>query len=204
MLGAKVRSRVPAPWRKVLDWVLTIGIAVAIVLVFEAEVAKPYRIPSESMEPTLHCARPAVGCQARFSDRVIACELCYRLSDPERGQIVVFNAPAAAAAKCGAAGTYVKRLIGLPGETVHEDARGHIWIDGKELEEPYVTATARAQDLTYRNHTWHVPRGSYFMLGDNRGSSCDSRTWGAVPRASLVGPVVMAYWPPTRLNFWTP
>ena len=56
VLGAKARSRIPAPWRRVLDWVVTIGIAVAIVLVFEAEVAKPYRIPSESMEPTLHCA----------------------------------------------------------------------------------------------------------------------------------------------------
>ncbi len=204
MLGAKARSRIPAPWRRVLDWVLTIGTAVAIVLVFEAEVAKPYRIPSESMEPTLHCARPAVGCEARFSDRVIACELCFRLADPARGQIVVFEAPAAAATHCGAAGTYVKRLIGLPGETIHEDGSSHIWIDGKELHEPYVTAAARAQDVSYRNHTWHVPPRSYFMMGDNRGSSCDSRVWGAVPRDSLIGPVVMDYWPPTRVNFWSP
>jgi signal peptidase I len=204
VLGAKARSRIPAPWRRVLDWVVTIAVAIAIVLVFEAEVAKPYRIPSESMEPTLHCARPAVGCEARFSDRVIACELCYRFSDPERGQIVVFDAPPAAAARCGAAGTYVKRLIGLPGDTIHEDDASHIWIDGKELHEPYVTAAARAQDTSFHDRTWHVPPGSYFMMGDNRGNSCDSRTWGAVPRASLIGPVVMAYWPPTRVNFWTP
>src|SRR5437762_2071803 len=64
--------------RTVLDWLLTIAAAVAVVLVFEAEVAKPYRVPSASMEPTLHCARPADGCEARFSDRVIACEVCYR------------------------------------------------------------------------------------------------------------------------------
>jgi signal peptidase I len=204
VLGDKARSRIPAPWRKVLDWVLTIGIAVTVVLVFEAEVAKPYRIPSESMEPTLHCARPAAGCEARFSDRVIACELCFRLSDPERGQIVVFDAPAAAAEKCGSAGTYVKRLIGLPGDTIHEDDTSHIWVDGKKLNEPYVTAEARVQDVTYRNQTWHVPRGDYFMMGDNRGESCDSRAWGPVPRSSLIGPVVMDYWPPTRLNFWSP
>ena len=183
---------------------LTIATAVAIVLVFEAAVAKPYRIPSESMEPTLHCARPAVGCEARFSDRVIACELCFRFGDPARGQIVVFDAPAPAAMRCGAAGTYVKRLIGLPGEAIHEDGSSHIWIDGKELREPYVTAAARAQDVSYRNHTWHVPAGSYFMMGDNRGSSCDSRTWGSVPRRSLIGPVVIDYWPPTRVNFWSP
>ena len=204
VLGAKARSRIPAPWRRVLDWVLTIATAVAIVLVFEAEVAKPYRIPSESMEPTLHCARPSVGCEARFSDRVIACELCYRFGDPARGQIVVFDAPEAAATRCGAAGTYVKRLIGLPGETIHEDGSSHIWIDGRELHEPYVTVAARAQDLSYRNHTWRVPAGSYFMMGDNRGSSCDSRTWGSVARAGLIGPVVMDYWPPTRVNFWSP
>jgi signal peptidase I len=204
VLGAKLRARIPAPWRKVLDWVITIVVAAGLVLIFEAEVAKPYRIPSESMEPTLHCARPAVGCEARFSDRVIACKLCYRFADPERGQIVVFNAPKAAALRCGEAGTYVKRLIGLPGNTVHEDSNGFIWINGKKLKEPYVTAAARAQDVSFRNHTWHVPQGSYFMLGDNRGNSCDSRQWGAVKRSSLIGPVVMDYWPPTRITFWSP
>src|SRR5438876_3467427 len=108
--------------RTVLDWLLTIAAAVAVVLVFEAEVAKPYRIPSASMEPTLHCARPANGCEARFSDRVVACRICFRFASPHRGQIVVFRAPEAAAQACPAGGTFVKRLIGLPGETVHEDA----------------------------------------------------------------------------------
>ncbi|HST18626.1 MAG TPA: signal peptidase I [Gaiellaceae bacterium] len=199
----RVRSRIPAPWRRALEWVVTIVVAGGLVLVFEAEVAKPYRIPTESMEPTLHCARPAVGCEARFSDRVIACKLCFRVGDPRRGQIVVFDAPSQAALKCGAAGTYVKRLIGLPGETVHEDSNGRIWIDGKELDEPYVTAAARAEDTSTRDRTWHVPKGAYFMMGDNRGNSCDSRVWGAVPRSSLIGPVVLDYWPPTRLNVWS-
>ena len=202
MLG-RLTSRIPSPWRRVLEWVVTIAVAGGLVLVFEAEVAKPYRIPTESMEPTLHCARPGTGCEARFSDRIIACKLCYRLTDPERGQIVVFDAPREAAIRCGAAGTYVKRLIGLPGDTVHEDANGHIWIDGKRLSEPYVTAAARAEDTSNRNRTWHVPKHSYFMMGDNRGSSCDSRVWGLVPRSSLIGPVVLDYWPPTRLNVWS-
>ena len=151
------------------------------------------------MEPTLHCARPATGCEASFSDRVIACELCYRFSSPEQGQIVVFHAPAAAAAKCGTAGRHVKRLIGLPGDTIREDGQGFLWIDGKRLDEPYVSAAARLGDTQFRADTWHVPAGSYFMMGDNRGSSCDSRVWGAVPRSSLIGPVVATYWPLNRL-----
>jgi len=187
--------------RAAVEWALTILGALVVVLAFEAEVAKPYRIPTSSMEPTLHCARPGAGCESRFSDRVIACEICYRFESPARGQIVVFHAPAAAATDCETGGVYVKRLIGLPGDTVREDRSGHIWIDGKRLAEPYVTATARASDVQYRGDTWHVPKGEYFMLGDNRGDSCDSRVWGGVPRSGLIGPVVATYFPPTRIAF---
>jgi signal peptidase I len=195
----RATSRLPRPWRTAADWALTIAVAVGFVLVFEAEIAKPFRIPSASMEPTLHCARPTDGCRAGSSDRVIACEICYRLSAPHRGQIVVFVAPATAAADgCGPAGPFVKRLIGLPGDTIHEDGRSDVWVDGRRLNEPYVSAASRSTDA-YRNRTWTVPPDSYFMLGDNRGSSCDSRVWGAVPRSNLIGPVVLTYWPPFRL-----
>jgi signal peptidase I len=197
----RATSRLPRPWRTVVDWAVTLAVAAGCVLAFEAEVAKPFRIPSSSMEPTLHCARPALGCEAWSSDRVIACEICYRFSAPERGQIVVFHAPAAArACRDASPGIFVKRLIGLPGETVYEDAHAQIWIDGRRLSEPYVTQTSRKAD-EYRRQTWRIPTGSYFMLGDNRGGSCDSRVWGAVPRSSLIGPVVLTYWPPTRLSF---
>jgi signal peptidase I len=194
------RQRVPRPIRIAADWGLTIVVAVGFVLAFEAEVARPYQIPSSSMEPTLHCARPAVGCESSFSDRVLACEVCYRFSSPERGQVVVFHAPGEAAAKCGEGGVYVKRLIGLPGDTVREDAGAFVWVDGKELDEPYVSAAARSADKQFRSRVWHVPAGSYFMMGDNRGESCDSRVWGPVPRSNLVGPVVATYWPPSRLS----
>ena len=116
----RAQGRIPQPWRAVIDWIITIAVAIAFVLAFEAEVAKPYRIPSPSMEPTLHCARPADFCQGRFSDRVIADRLAYRFGDPERGQIVVFKAPPTAD-RCGAGeggSTFIKRLIGLPGEAV--------------------------------------------------------------------------------------
>jgi signal peptidase I len=186
--------------RTALEWGLTIAGALVLVLVFEAEVAKPFRVPSASMEPTLKCARPAAGCESRFSDRVFACEICYRFESPARGQIVVFHAPPAAATDCETGGVYVKRLIGLPGDTVREDAHGDIWIDGKRLSEPYVTAAARASDTQYRDVTWQVPKGEYFMMGDNRGDSCDSRVWGGVPRSNLIGPVIATYFPPTRIS----
>jgi signal peptidase I len=181
--------------RRALDWILTLAVAVGFVLVFEAEVAKPYRIPSDSMEPTLHCARPARGCTAHFSDRVVALRIVYRFRAPQRGDIVVFQAPAAAASACGQGGTFVKRIVGLPGEVVSEHV-GKVAIDGKPLREPYVHRGRR--DL--RSGRWRVPEGSYFMMGDNRAGSCDSRDWGPVPRGSLIGPADVTYWPPSRVS----
>ncbi|HKU58522.1 MAG TPA: signal peptidase I [Gaiellaceae bacterium] len=189
----------PPRWRIAADWLLTIGLASAFVLVFEAKVARPYRIPTSSMEPTLHCAKPSDGCEARTSDRVIADRLAYELGAPQRGQVVVFTAPAAAA-KCGPGDggeTFIKRLIGLPGDTVSE-RDGYVFVNGWALSEPYVDPQLRDQ----KSGTWHVPASRYFFLGDDRVNSCDSRIWGSVPRSNLIGPVVATYWPPNRLSFW--
>jgi signal peptidase I len=202
--------RLPDPWRKVADWALTIALAIGFVLAFEAEVAKPFRIPSSSMEPTLLCARPGPGCTGPMSDRVLVNRLAYDFGSPQRGQIVVFDAPLKAnACQTGDAGTtFVKRLIGLPGETVREDGHGFIWIrpagsrTWTKLGEPYVSAQNRLADRGHFDHTWKtVPQGEYFMLGDNRASSCDSRTWGPVPRSNLIGPVIVTYWPPDRISY---
>jgi signal peptidase I len=208
-VGVQPLSRLPDPWRKLVDWLVTIGAAIVFVLAFEAEVAKPYRIPSASMEPTLHCSRPATGCRASMSDRVLVNRFAYELESPQRGQIVVFTAPARAnLCQPGDGGTtFVKRLIGLPGETVREDDRGFISIrrPGEKswttLKEPYLSTQTRLEDTTYVGRSWQVPQGEYFMLGDNRPDSCDSRTWGAIPRSSLIGPVLFTYWPPGRISY---
>ncbi len=208
-MGVPLLNRLPDPWRKVVDWLLTISLAIGFVLVFEAKVAKPYRIPSDSMEPTLHCARPSAGCRSTTSDRVLVNRLAYDFGSPQRGQIVVFTAPAGASVcQPGDAGTtFVKRLIGLPGETVREDEHGFILIRKPgasawtKLKEPYLSARTRLADVGDFGQTWKVPAGEYFMLGDNRPDSCDSRRWGAVPRSSLIGPVIFSYWPPARVSY---
>jgi signal peptidase I len=193
----------PRQWRIAIDWAITILGAVAIVLAIKAYVVNPYRIPSSSMEPTLHCATPGSGCEARFSDRVLANRFIYHFRDPKRFEIVVFKTPPAAQVACnsgdqnGGGETFVKRLIGLPGDRWREQA-GYIYINGERLDEPYVKADRRDSE-TIPEKT--VPKGQYLMLGDNRASSCDSRRWGTVPRKNLIGPVFAIYWPPSRIGF---
>jgi signal peptidase I len=188
----------PRGWRIAIDWVVTIVGAVAIVLAIKAWVVNPYRIPSSSMEPTLHCARPQPGCEARFSDRVLANRFIYHFRKPHRGDIIVFKTPPLAKQKCGAGGTFVKRLIALPGET-WEEKNGSIYIDGKKLIEPYIKSGRRDTGTSYPPRK--IPDGMYFMMGDNRTQSCDSREWGPVPRGNLIGEVFSVYWPPNRIGF---
>jgi signal peptidase I len=145
----------------------------------------PYIEPNSSMEPTLHCARPGHACRAKIADIVLARPL--KPGEPKRFDIVVFRTPAAAAQKCGNGGTSIKRIIGLPGETVTE-GQGVISVNGRRLIEPYVARWARERD--YEGRTWRVPLGRYFVLGDNRAQSCDSREWGALPPSGLIGKAV--------------
>jgi signal peptidase I len=196
----------PHGWRVALDWIVTIAGAVAIVLAIKAWVVNPYRIPSSSMEPTLHCARPGLGCEARTSDRVLANRFIYHFRAPRRGEIVVFHTPPLAVRECGAGGTFVKRLIGLPGD-VWEERNGFVYIDGKKLSEPYVhperrdSETHTMADIPPVGTYTRIPKDMYLMMGDNRASSCDSRRWGLVPKKNLIGEVFATYWPPSRISF---
>jgi signal peptidase I len=197
----RLTRNLPHGMRVTIDWIVTIVGAIAIVLLVKAFVVNPYRIPSSSMEPTLHCARPEIGCEARYSDRVLANRFLYHLRDPRRGEIIVFKTPPEARLKCGAGGTFVKRLIGLPGDTVELRLRngdGYVYINGKPLKEPYIQQSRRAAVQGYG--PVKIKPGNYFMMGDNRSQSCDSRMWGTVPRANLIGKVFATYWPPNRIS----
>ena len=142
-----------------------------------------YKVPFSSMEPTIQCARPAPGCEAATSDRVVVKR---PVGDVKRGDVVLFEMPQPAAeSACNTSGKNIKRVVGLPGEKV-EERDGYIYVDGKRLSEPYVKPGHR----DHQSGAWRVQQGRYFLMGDNRPMSCDSRRWGAVPRAELLGRVV--------------
>jgi signal peptidase I len=171
-------------------------------------VIRPYTIASSAMEPTLHCAEPAPGCEADRRDQIMV----RTWGSYGRGDIIVFRAPPEAELKCAAGGKFVKRIIGLPGELVAIRLRqgaAYVYIDGKRLEEPYIEGDRR--DIGPEG-TFRAPQDHYFVMGDNRSQSCDSRVWGAVPEDSIIGKVFMTYpedsiigkvfmtyWPPLRI-----
>jgi signal peptidase I len=165
---------------------------VVAVVVFAVAFVRLFREPSSSMEPTLHCAKPGPGCLGGADDKFAV----LKIGGWGRGDVVVFDTPPAAVQRCQAAGKFVKRVIGLPGDTVRE-RKGIVSVDGRQLSEPYVPAGHRSGE----SGTWQVPAGSYFLLGDNRAESCDSRAFGAVPKRDIVGRVFLVYWPPSRLGF---
>jgi signal peptidase I len=144
---------------------------------------RSYEVPTPVMEPTVHCGRPKVGCEGRRDARVRV--RAYGEARPARGDIVLLEAPPAAEKRCGFGGTYFKRVIALPGETWEEKA-GVIYVNGRKLDEPYL-ARERLDRSTYPQQR---VTGGYFVLGDWRAHSCDSRVWGQVPLANIIGKVV--------------
>lgn len=156
---------------------------------------KAYRIPSSAMEPTLRCARPVLGGSGSTSDRIAAIRSMAGI-DPGRGDLVAFEAPEAATVMCGAGGIFVTRVIGLPGESI-VTANGLVLVDGRPLREPY--AASIGSD-TRRTGPTTIPADNYFLMGDNRSLSCDSREYGPVPRDRLIAQVLFRYWPPGRIG----
>ena len=153
-----------------------------------------YRIPSSAMETTLRCASPEPGCSSETSDRVLALRYLPGTA-PERGDLAVFTPPPEAASICpGPGGVFVKRLIGLPGDEI--ELRERLYVNGRPLDEPYVNGGEAGDPFGPVT----VPEGEYFMMGDNRYISCDSREFGPVPRDNVTPRVVAIYWPLDRLG----
>jgi signal peptidase I len=125
----------------------------------------------------------------RDGDRIVIDHLSYVVGEVERGDIVVLEYPLDPAID------YIKRVIGVPGDVVRVDG-DRVWVNGAEIEEPYVGARDPRTHLLVE-----VQPETYFVLGDNRRHSSDSRDFGLVPRANLVGKVDLCVWPPARLGF---
>jgi signal peptidase I len=172
--------------RQVVEWVLLIGLAVVIALVVKAFLIQAFYIPTGSMEPTLD-----------VNDRVLVNKLAYRLGDPERGDIIVFDAPREA--RTDDVQELIKRVIGLPGETI-ESRDGRIYIDGQLLEEPYLTDVNR-DNLGEPIAPIVIPEGQYFVMGDNRSNSQDSRFFGTISEDDIVGRAFVRIWPIPDFGF---
>jgi signal peptidase I len=181
--------------RSVLEYGVVAVVAVLLALAVQAYVVKPYRIPSPSMAATL-----------RPGDRVLVNRVVYRLHPPRNGDIIVFRYPE------NEDFVFIKRVVGVPGDVLQARG-GTLYVNGRALHEGYVrrvrdetvpTEPAGPIPGTTMTEPWAleepytVPAGEYFVMGDNRTDSKDSRVWGAVPAADIIGEAFAVYWPVGR------
>jgi signal peptidase I len=186
-------ERASSPLAAVVELVVIVALALGLTWLVQNYVVKSYRVPTGSMRPTID-----------EGDRVLAARFLSWFSDPERGDVIVFHPPGVGdvpqrGARTEASVTFVKRVVGMPGETVQAvDGRVLICraprVACRTLREPY----ARSYTDDFGPVT--VPRGSYFMLGDNRVNSEDSRIWGTLPKGNVIGTAFVRYWPPRRFG----
>jgi signal peptidase I len=191
-----------------VELVLIVATALALALGIQAFLIKPYRIPSESMEPTLDVGQ-----------RVLVNRIGNRFTDPKVGEIMVFHPPKGSeqAVQCGnpsqgqghaqpcgkptaqkADTNFIKRVVAGPNDTVAID-NGHVVRNGKLVKESYIRQCFGGSDCNFPKPI-RIPPGHWFMMGDNRGSSDDSRFWGPVPKSWIVGGAFATYWPPGRIG----
>jgi signal peptidase I len=163
-------------WREAGSWVRDLALSVLIALVVILFLYQPVKVEGTSMMPSLE-----------DQERVFINKFQYRLNlgSVERGDTVVFWFPG------DPSKSYIKRVIGLPGDRV-EVSEGRVVVNGRVLEEPYVPAEYRDRMSVA---AVRVPADYYYVLGDHRSSSNDSRNWGPVPRAAIYGKAVFSYWP---------
>ena len=190
-----------------LELVLIVAVALGLALGIQAFLVKPYRIPSESMVPTLEVGQ-----------RVLVNRIGMRFGDPDVGEVVVFHPPRGAEEfgdQCGAGRpedgracarptpemadvNFIKRVVAGPGDRVAV-RNGRVILNGRRQSEPFAEPCGGAVGC-HLPEAITVPAGHYFMMGDNRGASDDSRFWGPVPREWVIGPAFATYWPPDRIG----
>ncbi len=162
-------------WRELGEVVATAALISWLLITF---VVQAFYIPSGSMEPTL-----------QPGDRIFVNKFIYRFREPERQEIIVFRYPVHPQQK------FVKRIIGLPGDKV-KISNGQVYVNGDLLAEPYL------KEHSYSDYPLtEIPAGHYFVLGDNRNNSQDSRFWGFVPRENILGKPFVIFWPFSRMKW---
>lgn len=167
------------PW---VEGVKTLALSAVLAFGVRTFVAEARYIPSESMLPTL-----------KINDRLLIEKVGYRFKTPERGDIVVFS-PTETLKENGYNQAFIKRVIGLPGETITVSG-GVVTVDGQPLSENYL-----ADEPDYDFGPVTVPDGHYLVLGDNRNNSYDSHHWGFLPRQNIIGRAAVRFWPLGRMS----
>jgi signal peptidase I len=167
--------------RVVGEWIAIIAVALSVALLVRATVVQAFWIPSTSMTPTL-----------KVGDRLLVDKVSFQVREIHRGEIIVFERPATLKEDFK---DLIKRVIGLPGDTV-EGHDGGVFVNGKRLPEPYLPAGLTTKDFPPQQ----VPIDNYFVMGDNREVSWDSRYWGTVERKLVVGKAIVRVWPPSQIG----
>lgn len=201
----------------IIELVVIVAIALGLALGIQAFIIKPYRIPSGSMEPTLE-----------VHQRVLVSRISMDFSDPHVGEILVFHPPQGAeqeecgpsphVVRLGAAAcdapipkedtnvNFIKRVVAGPGDEIYV-SEGHVYrkAAGKSTfvreKDSYIRECGDSQECNFPTHI-KIPPGHWFMMGDNRGESDDSRFWGPVPTGWIIGVAVATYWPPDRIGIF--
>lgn len=171
----------PSTLRNVVEWVVIAGGALLVAFVIKTFLLQAFYIPSLSMAPTL-----------KVNDRVLVNKLSYDLHPVHRGDLIVFESPPNEGSQTK---DLIKRIVGLPGDTV-ESSDGHVVINGRQLDEPYLQPDVFTGPIEKTT----VPAGRYWVMGDNRTNSRDSRFFGTIPKSLIVGRAFVRVWPVTALD----
>jgi signal peptidase I len=210
-----VRSKAKSEQKKsksttnsLIELVVIIAVAVGLAFLIQAFIVKPYKIPSGSMEPTL-----AVG------QRILVNRIGMDFSEPKVGEIMVFHPPEGAehgicgpiphevtsgGAACDSpvkkesSVTFIKRVVAGPGDTIYIK-EGHVYRNGKREKDSYIRECGASPECNFPTPI-KIPAGHWFMMGDNRGNSEDSRFWGPIPSSWMIGEAFATYWPPDKIG----
>jgi signal peptidase I len=206
---ARTKRQSKSTTNSIVELVVIVVIALGLALLIQAFIVKPYRIPSGSMEPTL-----AIG------QRVLVNRIGMRFGGPHIGEVAVFHPPKEAEQEqCGPTPhmvtpggaacsepipehsevNFIKRVVAGPGDTIYV-REGHLYRNGKRESDGYIRPCGERPECNFPTPI-KIPPGHWFMMGDNRGESDDSRFWGPVPTSWIIGQAFATYWPPDRIGF---
>jgi signal peptidase I len=204
LLSRRARTKEKSTRNSLVELVMIVAVALGLALGIQAFLVKPFRIPSESMVPTLE-----------IGQRVLVDRVTKNFSDYDRGDILVFKPPQGADTNsCGVQHSenspcprptpehsdtnFIKRVVAVGGDRL-KVVGGAVYVNGRRQNEPYVHLDDSC-DICNQPQEITIPDGYYFMMGDNRGASADSRQWGPVPKDWVIGQAFATYWPPGKIG----